>query len=154
MITEVEAYHEKEPACHAYRGKTPRNQTMFQEGGVLYVYFIYGMHYCINVVTEKEGIGSAVLIRSLEPIEGIEKMKELYGKRISLRDLLRGPGRITRALGIDKRLDGHLLTKPPLWISSYKEIPSFKIQTSPRRGISKAQDLLWRFFIEDSSYVS
>lgn len=154
MITEVEAYHEKEPACHAYRGKTPRNQSMFQEGGVLYVYFIYGMHYCINVVTEKKGVGSAVLIRALEPIEGIEVMQKLYGKKVSPRDLLRGPGRITRALGIDRRFDGHLLNQAPIWISPYKEIPSSRISRSPRRGISKAQDLLWRFFIKDSPYVS
>jgi len=133
-ITEVEAYTADDPACHAFRGKTKRTQVMFGPPGRAYVYFIYGMYYCLNVVTEPEGIPGAVLIRGLQGIG------------------LNGPGKICRHWQIDRDLNGAnvLCSDSSLWIT--KRLPGIKpkIQISSRIGISQAQDLLWRFYTHKS----
>ena len=114
IIVEAEAYRPEDPACHAYNGPTMRNRTMFGVPGLAYVYLSYGMHRLLNVVCEGEGVGSAVLIRALRPLEGRELMARRRGRDSSL---CNGPGRLTQALGIDLTRDGHDLTGGDLWIS-------------------------------------
>ncbi len=140
VICETEAYTQDEPACHAYKGKTGRCEIMFKEGGFCYVYFIYGMHYCMNVVTENEGRGCAVLIRALEPLDGLTATN--------------GPSRLCKALEITRELNGiDLRTKnSPLWIE--KGTKPVEIVTSTRIGISVAADYPWRFYIKGSEWVS
>ena len=151
-IVEVEAYlGEKDPASHAYRGRTERNRAMFGPPGHAYVYFTYGNHFCMNVVTDREGIASAVLIRALEPLEGIELMTRRRGGR-PLRELASGPGRLAQALGIDRALYGHDLTRAPLWIRQDGEDPEWV--ATPRIGIREAADLPYRFVVAGSPFAS
>lgn len=140
VICETEAYTQEDPSCHAFRGVTDRCEVMFREGGFCYVYFIYGMHYCMNVVTEKEGRGCAVLIRALEPLDGLTGTN--------------GPSRLCKVLGITKELNGvDLRTKEsPLWIEK-GEAPAETV-TARRIGISSAVEYPWRFYIKDSKWVS
>lgn len=137
-IVEVEAYTADDPACHAWRGKTPRCSVMFGPGGRAYVYFIYGMYYCLNVVTEPEDIAGAVLIRAV----GAEGTN--------------GPGKLCRQWQIDFALNGANLLEPgsQLWISPVEKVSQSEIATSPRIGISTAQDRPWRFFLKDSHCLS
>ena len=148
-IVETEAYFgATDPASHAYRGMTPRNCLMFGLPGFTYVYFIYGNHYCFNVSALKS---DAILIRALEPLEGIELMK----KRRCIKDiknLTNGPGKLTKAFGIDKRHDGLDLTKSNLFIEDSNE--KIKIVKTIRIGISKAKEKLLRFYIKDNGFVS
>lgn len=155
MIVEVEAYRgDIDQAAHSYGPRTPRNEVMFLEGGRCYVYFIYGMHHCVNVVTEPEGSGAAVLIRALEPIEGIEIMKRRRGVK-NLRELTNGPGKICQALGIDKKMLGqHFLSSTAIRLESYRRIPGAMIGQSTRIGISKSKHLPWRFYIKGNAWVS
>lgn len=153
-IVETEAYLGlKDPACHSYKGKTERCSVMFEEGGHFYVYFIYGFYYCLNVVTEKKGIPEAVLIRALEPIEGIEIMKKL---RKGKKNLTSGPGVLCEAFKIDKNFNGHPVWKKPLQI--FKPLnQDFKIVQKARIGVEyagKAKDWKLRFFIKDNPFVS
>jgi DNA-3-methyladenine glycosylase len=153
-INEIEAYMgELDPASHAHRGKTERTEVMFREGGYAYVYFIYGVHYSLNVVTEAAGQARAVLLRSVIPVEGIEVMAKNRGtaeagnvNEKQLRNLTNGPGKLCQAFGITKEQNGiDLVTSPQMYIEdSGKKV--LKYQTSARIGISKANDKMWRFF--------
>lgn len=151
-IVETEAYDETDEASHSYNGRTQRTDIMFGPSGYLYVYFTYGMHYCCNVVTGPEGTGSAVLIRAVEPLTGEEYMQELR-PRIG-RDLTNGPAKLCQALAIDKHLNGHNLSKSPLKLIIQDPIDRRKITQGKRIGISKAKDVLWRFYITGNDYVS
>lgn len=151
-IVETEAYLSKDdPACHASRGKTRRNEAMFGPAGTAYVYLIYGMYYCFNVVTREEGVGEAVLIRALEPLEGILQMQQRRGTPNTL-NLTNGPGKLCQAMGISKEQNGISLTNRNLTIVDSPEKP--RIQSSPRIGIKTGVDKLLRFYIAENPYVS
>jgi DNA-3-methyladenine glycosylase len=151
VIVETEAYHESEPACHAYVGLTPRTRVLFGPPGRAYVYFSYGIHSLFNVVCEPEGVGAAVLIRALEPLEGIETMRERRGvDRID--DLCSGPGKLTQALDIGLDLNGTDLRDGPITIEPGWEDVEPLVGT--RVGITKAAELPWRFAAPGSPSVS
>ncbi|MCL6610566.1 MAG: DNA-3-methyladenine glycosylase [Peptococcaceae bacterium] len=153
MIVETEAYIQGDPACHAFRGITPRNRAMFGPPGRAYIYFTYGMHHCFNVVTAAEGVGEAVLIRALEPLEGIDLMRKRRG-RSRLRELCSGPARLVRAMGIEPGMYGHDLTREPLVIVRGAGIPEEKVAVTTRVGINVAVHLPLRFYIRDNIFVS
>lgn len=153
-IVETEAYvGPHDPASHAWerRGRTARNQTMFGPPGTAYVYRSYGIHWCLNVVTDRTGYPGAVLIRAVEPLEGLEVMRERRGGRE--RDLTRGPGRLTQALGITGDQDGHPLDRPPLTLHPATR-PAQDVLTGPRIGISRATDWPLRFGEAGSRWLS
>jgi DNA-3-methyladenine glycosylase len=149
MIVETEAYcGEADSACHAHRGKTPRNTVMFGEPGHAYVYFTYGMHYMLNLVTEAKGRPCAVLVRAILPLSGIEEMEVRRRKKGA--ELTNGPAKLCQALSIDKSLNGWDLTRSKeLWVEDYKKIKAESIITTPRIGIDYAEkehrDAPWRF---------
>mgnify|MGYP001788277957 CR=1 FL=1 len=146
-INEVEAYlGSQDPASHAFRGPTLRSRIMFEEGGLSYIYFTYGKHFCMNVTTEKSGTAGGVLIRSVIPVEGREMMKKNRGVNISLENLANGPGKICQAFGLSKEENGADLTQSEtLYIEDRgRVIPVY--ETSPRIGISQAKEAKWRFF--------
>jgi DNA-3-methyladenine glycosylase len=151
MITEVEAYMgADDPASHAYRGQTPRNSIMFREGGHLYVYFTYGMHYCANVVASEAGRAEAVLIRGVMPVEGIETMIErrsASGKTVLNKHISDGPAKFCQAFGIGHRENGTDLLGDEIFIDDAPLIPPNLIERSERIGISVGKEHLWRFFI-------
>jgi len=152
-IVETEAYIQGDAAGHGYRGMTPRNRSMFLERGHAYVYLAYGTSWMLNVASEAPGIGTGVLIRALEPLEGIPIMQRNRGVE-RLRDLARGPGRLARALRIDRSLDGlDLCRQGPLWLASDDHEP-VDIGESIRIGISKDADRLLRFYRRGSLFVS
>lgn len=152
-IVEVEAYHQNDPSAHSYRGQTKRTEVLFGPAGFAYIYFTYGMHYCMNVSTGEAGEGSAVLIRALEPLEGLEVMKR--NRKISdQHNLTSGPAKLAQALVIDKNLYGHDLTQPPLQLQESTPVKPSQIVSAKRIGISKAVDELQRFYIKDNAYVS
>jgi DNA-3-methyladenine glycosylase len=151
-IVETEAYDETDAASHSYKGKTPRTSIMFGPPGHLYVYFTYGMHYCCNIVTGPTGVGSAVLIRAVEPIEGIEFMRHLRDK--DMPEISNGPAKLCQALGIDKNLNGHDLSKLPLKLIAQPPINPKFIAKSKRIGIRESKELLWRFYIKENLFVS
>lgn len=155
IITETEAYLGKDdPASHAARKKTPRNSIMFDKSGKSYVYFIYGNHYCFNVVAHIKGIAGAVLIRSLEPYQGIKLMQKRR-KKNKLKDLTTGPGKLTQALKITRSCNNLDLKKSSLYIANIGfGIKSFKIIRTSRIGIKNGKDKLLRFYIKDNQYVS
>jgi DNA-3-methyladenine glycosylase len=152
MIVETEAYcGEQDSACHAHRGKTPRNTIMYGDPGHAYVYFTYGMHYMLNLVTENEGNPCAVLLRAVYPLAGTAKMEARRGKKGP--DLTNGPAKLCQAFGIDKSLNGWDLTAgKELWVEDYKKIPVKLIMATPRIGISYAEkqhrEALWRFLVK------
>lgn len=153
-IVETEAYvGENDPACHAYGGMTPRNKIMYLPGGHAYVYFTYGMHYCFNVVTEKEGFPAAVLIRAVEPIEGIEIMKK-FRNTDDIYNLTNGPAKFCQAFKIDKSLNGVSLLGDEIFIIDPGIEMQFKIGRIQRIGISVGTDKKWRFFIQGNPFVS
>ncbi|MBV8449486.1 MAG: DNA-3-methyladenine glycosylase [Hyphomicrobiales bacterium] len=153
LIVETEAYVVGDAAGHAYRGMTPRNRSLFLERGHAYVYLAYGISYMLNVSSETPGIGAGVLIRALEPLQGIPIMKLNRGVE-RIRDLTRGPGRLAAALRIDRRLDGlDLCREGPLWLGR-GGAPSRKIRRSIRIGITRDADRLLRFYLCDSPFVS
>ncbi|HLY31976.1 MAG TPA: DNA-3-methyladenine glycosylase [Ktedonobacterales bacterium] len=157
IIVETEGYIAAvDPSAHAYRGRTARNATMFGPAGHAYVYFTYGMHYCLNVVTEAEGVAAAVLIRAIQPRVGIDLMRSRRGERIYHYDLARGPGRLCAAMGLTTADNGTDLLGDSLWISETHgwpaEIPS--IAVTSRIGISQAIDWPWRFMLAGNPYVS
>ena len=152
-IVETEAYVVGDAAGHAYRGMTRRNRSLFLEAGHAYVYVAYGISNMLNVSSETQGIGAGVLIRALEPLEGIEIMRQNRGIE-RVRDLARGPGRLAAALRIDHRLDGlDLCRRGPLWLASGDDEP-VDIRQSVRIGISQDADRLLRFYLRGSPYVS
>lgn len=153
-IVETEAYiGEDDPACHAARGKTPRNTVMYGSPGVSYIYFIYGMYHCLNVVTESQGFPAAVLIRAVEPIDGIEHMKK-FRKTEDVQNLTNGPGKLCQAFHLDRKQNGMDLCGMELFITDGEEIAGASIARSKRVGIKVGVDQLWRFFIKNNSYVS
>ncbi len=146
-IVEVEAYRgPRDPASHAYR-PTPRSLIMYGHPGLAYVYFTYGMHFCVNVVTETRSRAGAVLLRALEPVEGLEPDGRVPPARVAA-----GPGRLTRAMGIDRRHNGSDLTRPPLYIAdggaARRQLTRGRIVSGPRVGISVATRRPWRFGVE------
>ena len=153
-IAETESYHMEEPACHAYAGVTSRTRTLFGPPGHAYVYFSYGIHSLLNAVAEEEGVGAAVLIRALEPVDGIELMRERRGVARD-EELCNGPGKLTQALGIGLSLNGTSLEDGPIEI--LRREPGARdprVVIGERIGISKAADLPWRFCDADSRHVS
>jgi DNA-3-methyladenine glycosylase len=159
MIVETEAYSWKERGCHAFGGrKTARNAVMFDKGGYAYVYLCYGMHNMFNIVTNVAGVADAVLIRALEPVEGIGEMQLRRGKLANRFHLTSGPGKLCKALGIDRSLNGKFLLGEEVWMEDIgKKIKSGHIQASPRIGIDYAGEdakLPWRFTIENNPWVS
>ena len=154
-IVEVEAYRgADDPASHAFRGRTPRNEVMFGPAGHAYVYFTYGMHHCLNLTTGPEGRPEAVLIRAIEPLAGLEEMARCRG-RVPLERLGRGPGCVAEALGLGLSENGLDLTRGPLWIA---DLPAsrggFRIARGPRVGIRQAQERPWRFYLAGHACVS
>jgi DNA-3-methyladenine glycosylase len=152
-IVETEAYPPDDRSGHAYRGQTARNQSLFLDRGFAYVYFVYGTSYMLNVSAEESGIGAGVLLRAMEPLEGINLMKRLR-KTDKLRDLARGPGRLAAALQIDQRLDGtDLCADGPLWLgTAVREIA--RVSTTVRIGITREVARPLRFFEGGSPFVS
>lgn len=152
-IVETEAYDQTDEASHSYRGNTPRTSVMFGSSGHLYVYFSYGMHYCMNVVTGLAGHGSAVLIRAVEPLTGLEIISQ---NRHGLSGILatNGPAKTTQALEIDKSFNGHDLASSPLRLIIKPELPTQQIVQTTRIGISRAMTKPWRFYINDNPFVS
>jgi DNA-3-methyladenine glycosylase len=154
-IVETEAYRDDDPASHSFRGVTPRTAPMFEEGGHIYVYFTYGMHYCVNIVVGQKGRGEAVLLRAGEPLTGIDMMRMHRGTD-NIHNLTNGPAKLTQALGIiSTELSGKKLGPNTLQLSMSDEvINNEKIITSPRIGIKQAIHNPWRFYIKDSKFVS
>jgi DNA-3-methyladenine glycosylase len=154
-IVETEAYlGEDDGAAHSARGITPRTRVIFGPPGHAYVYFIYGMYDCLNIVCEPEGIAGCVLIRALEPLAGLEQMRARRPPARRDEDLANGPGKLTRALGIKIGHNGADVTKGPITIHPPERRERFEIAVSPRIGITKSADLPLRFFIKDNRYVS
>jgi DNA-3-methyladenine glycosylase len=154
VIVETEAYEEADPACHAYIGRTTRNEVLFGPPGHAYVYLSYGIHSLLNFVTEPAGTASAVLIRALEPTRGIEVMRERRGRE-EIAELCSGPGKLTEALGVGLWLNGADLLAPPFELSEPAgEWRQADVVKGPRIGITKAADLPWRYCVRGSRYVS
>jgi len=152
-IVETEAYVVGDAAGHAFRGQTQRNRSLFLRPGHAYFYFIYGVSYLLNVSSEQAGIGAGVLLRALEPLEGIEIMQHRRGMQ-RLRDLARGPGRLTIAMGVGIGDDGKdLCARGPLWLGSEARATG-AVGVSVRIGITKEADRRLRFFERDNRYVS
>jgi DNA-3-methyladenine glycosylase len=153
-IVEAEAYQEDDPASHSYRGRTRRTDVMFGPPGRLYVYFTYGMHYCMNVVTGRDGEGSAVLLRAVEPLRGLAVMAERRG--VTERRLLcAGPARLTRAFAVERAQNGiDLVAGDELTVSGRSRLPSHRIGRSHRIGVTVGLDRMWRFFDRESPFLS
>jgi DNA-3-methyladenine glycosylase len=159
VIVETEAYHDSEPACHAFAGLTPRTQTLFGEPGRAYVYRSYGIHALLNAVCEPAGVGAAVLIRALEPLAGVERMRIrrslVAGRPPREADLCSGPGKLTRALGIELSENGGDLRAGPIVIRARtSEWRDPEVVVGERIGITKAVELRWRFCVADNPNVS
>ena len=152
-IVETEAYHQADAASHSYRGKTPRTAVMFGPAGYLYVYFTYGMHYCMNIVTGPEGEGSAVLIRAAEPLEGDYILQQYRPGKQGV-ELTNGPAKLCQALGITTTWSGHNLHQAPLQLVPKALLPASAVVQTTRIGISQAQEKPWRFYIRNNPYVS
>lgn len=180
-IVETEAYHQDDPASHSFRGQTIRTAPMFQAGGHIYVYFTYGMHYCLNIVTGKQGVGEAVLLRAAEPLAGIEIMRRnRHVQGSTLHNLCNGPAKLCQALGIkDTSMSGKILNPAPFPGASAirlltapalkrrgasnssiflqppaKPLEAGEIVAAPRIGIREATEMPWRFYIKNNPFVS
>jgi DNA-3-methyladenine glycosylase len=154
VIVETEAYHDSEPACHAFVGLTPRTRVLFGRPGRAYVYRSYGVHALLNAVCEPVGVGAAVLIRALEPIEGLDAMRARRGVE-PIRSLCSGPGKLTEALGIDLSLNDTDLLRGPVVISDRpRDWRGVAVSVSRRIGITKAAELEWRFSAAESRFLS
>jgi DNA-3-methyladenine glycosylase len=150
-IVEVEAYDQEDPASHGYGGRTPRNASMFGPPGHAYVYRSYGIHWCLNLVCDGEGVASAVLVRALEPTHGLDTMRarrRLHEPRL----LCSGPGRLCQALGITREHDGLALDRPPFELRAPDE--AVETVAGPRVGITRAAELPWRYAEAGSPYLS
>lgn len=159
VIVETEAYSWRERGCHAFnKKKTSRNAVMFEDGGRAYVYLCYGMHHLFNIVTNVPGTPDAVLIRALEPVEGLNEMKSRRGLASDPFHLTSGPGKLSKAMGIDRRLNGKSLLDDEVWVEDIgRKIASKEIRATPRIGIDYAGDdalLPWRFSISKNPWVS
>jgi DNA-3-methyladenine glycosylase len=164
IIVETEAYLSDDPACHAYNRRTPRTEPMYGPAGTIYIYLIYGMYQCLNVVSNRENIGEAVLIRALQPVRGIELMqmrRQLNRKKINadpkpiaLKELCRGPGKLVVAMGIERAVHNNgLFTDPALYINA-AETADFEITSSPRIGINVGVELPYRYTMSNNLFVS
>jgi len=150
-VVEVEAYDVEDPASHGYRGPTARNRAMFGPPGHAYVYRSYGVHWCLNLVCAAEGRPEAVLVRSLEPLAGLERMRERRGLAAE-RLLCSGPGRLCQALGVTGEHDGLPLDRPPFELRAADE--TAEVRRTARVGITRAADLPWRYALAGSRYLS
>jgi DNA-3-methyladenine glycosylase len=156
-IVEVEAYRGvDDPASHCYRGRTPRNEVMFGPAGRLYVYFVYGMHFCANVTSETEGVPGAVLIRAGEVVSGSELAHVRRPSARSHAELAKGPARLTGVLGLDREHNGTNLTEPKAAVRllAGDPVPDSAVRTGPRVGVAVAVEVPWRFWIDGSPAVS
>jgi DNA-3-methyladenine glycosylase len=160
IIVETEGYLQDDPACHAYRRKSERNAPMFGEAGTIYVYQIYGMYFCVNISTNQKDIGEAVLIRALEPTEGIDLMtkrrleKSKSGK-MDLKNLCSGPGKLVQAMDIHRGMNNWLIQNSDLKIIPPKiQIPDNEIITTTRIGITQGVELPYRFYLKGNKFVS
>ena len=159
MIVETEAYVGAiDKACHAWQNRSERTEIMYHDGGYAYVYLIYGMHHCFNVVTGPEGEGNAVLIRALEPVLGLDLMQRRRNTKM-LQNLCSGPGKVCQALAITKNEYGLDLCDPvsPLRLIRYRNIPDMQIVATPRINVAYAEEAAawpWRFYVKDNPYVS
>jgi DNA-3-methyladenine glycosylase len=154
-IVETEAYlGEHDPACHAAVGRTARTGTLYGPPGTSYVYFIYGVHWCVNAVTREQGLPSAVLIRALEPLDGIELMWRRRPGARRPEELTNGPARLCQALGITGAHNGLPLQRPPLLVRRGRRVPDDAVIVTPRVGIRKAADWPLRWLLADSPFVS
>ncbi|MEO8192442.1 MAG: DNA-3-methyladenine glycosylase [Gemmatimonadales bacterium] len=155
MIVETEAYiGEHDPACHAAVGRTRRTEPLYGKPGISYVYFIYGVHWCFNAVTRAAGLPSAVLVRAIEPVSGIELMQKRRGGRVRGVSLTNGPGKLCEALGIDGTLNGVSLQRSSLVMRQGRAVTDADVVTTPRIGITKAADWPLRYFIKGNPWVS
>jgi len=153
-IVETEAYDRADPASHTYAGPTPRNATMFGTPGHAYVYLSYGLHWCLNFVCREQGHGAGVLIRAIEPTDGLDTMRERRGLQ-EVHLLCAGPGRVGQALGITRSLDGAALDAWPFELLPHEQGGKrLAIARGPRIGISKAADVPWRFGLKGSRFLS
>ena len=153
-IVETEAYMEGDPASHSFRGPTPRNEVMFGRPGHLYVYFTYGMHFCMNVVTGGDGEGSAVLLRAGEPLEGLEEMAHRR-RTTDVRRLCSGPARWTEAFGVARDANGADLARGELlYLTEGEPVPRERIRRTTRVGVKVGTDRRWRFLVRDDPSVS
>ena len=151
VIVEVEAYDHEDPASHGFRGLTPRNRSMFGPPGLAYVYRSYGIHWCLNLVCEREGIAAAVLVRALEPTDGLDRMRARRGAQ-DVRLLCSGPGKLCQALAVTGGHDGMPVDRPPFKL--YPGSGTADIVTGPRIGIRAAADLPWRYGLDGSRFLS
>ena len=153
-IVETEAYEEGDPASHSYRGRTSRNEVMFGPAGYLYVYFTYGMHFCMNVVTGREGEGSAVLLRAAEPLEGLDAMARRRGTE-DPRLLCSGPARLCQAFGVGRRENGlDVVRGRDVLLLAGEPAPSSRIRVTSRVGVRNGVERSWRFLVEGDPFVS
>jgi DNA-3-methyladenine glycosylase len=154
VIVETEAYHDSEPACHAFVGLTARTETLFGPPGYAYVYRSYGIHALLNAVSEPEGVGAAVLIRALEPLDGVAEMRARRGVQ-RVESLCSGPGKLTQALGIELEHNGVDLMRGPIVVAEpeagWRQVG---VSVDRRIGISKAVELPWRFCVTGSPFLS
>ncbi len=153
-IVETEAYDQSDAASHSYNGMTPRTKIMFGRAGFAYIYFTYGMHYCMNVVTGPIGYGSAVLIRAIEPTQGVDFMHHNRLSAVREYDLTNGPAKLCQAFMIDKHLNGHNLRHLPLKLVMRPPIASDSIIQTTRIGISRDANRPWRFYIKNNMFIS
>ncbi len=152
-IVETEAYPPGDAASHAFRGRTPRNGSMFLSRGHAYVYFTYGSSFMLNVASEEQGVGAGVLLRAVEPLQGIERMQELRGMTRVL-DLTRGPGRLAQAMAIDLAQNGlDMCGRSPLWLGATRDRRR-RIGSAIRIGITRNADRVWRFYEPGNPFVS
>lgn len=155
IIVETEAYvGEHDPACHAAAGRTKRTDPLYGRPGTAYVYFIYGMYWCVNAVTRAEGLPSAVLIRALEPVVGIDLMRERRGAGRTDRELTNGPGKLCIALGIGREHNGASLQRGPLVIREGERVADADVVVGSRIGIKKAADWPLRWYVRNNEFVS
>jgi len=155
IIVETEAYiGEHDPACHAAAGRTKRTDPLYGRPGIAYVYFIYGMYWCVNAVTRAEGLPSAVLVRALEPLSGIDLMRQRRGRARSDRELTNGPGKLCIALGIGAAHNGASLQRGGLVIREGERVAERDVVVAPRIGIKKAADWPLRWFVRGNEFVS
>ncbi|MFA6456040.1 MAG: DNA-3-methyladenine glycosylase [Bacteroidota bacterium] len=166
IVVETEAYLYNDPASHSFRGMTERSKVMFGEGGHLYVYFTYGMHHCANVVTQNEGRGEAVLLRAVEPIDGIDVMMKNRNVRNEnkddrhlvdaghLKNLTNGPAKLAQAFGLTRVESGTDLLSNAIYFTQGLSVPKSKIISATRIGISVATGKKWRFYLKDNTWIS